>query len=1226
MSEIIDIKPLEVRDFSGGITDFYLQGTQDRYQYADNFLITVDKQLEMRYGSTFYDRNGNHKMPAPIRRIDKFINYKAVNELLVNQGRDIYYLNTTWTKLTGFSGGESLSVGGSYHSVSTSEWNNHLYLCSDSLGIPSKIYKDENSIFKVKTVGLPQPQSTPVYSTNSLLASCIVLANDIRTQLISHINDSTLHPGFIPGAKDYYSLGYISTAYVNPGYDDVPDPIPTPAPAATNEATLYTLIEALCYAYNHHAFDSYYYHTPKTQYTVNSTDITPPMGPSEKIKSTFTPDNLEDAATTLNELRRKYFFHVFALYTHDLDNTYSAMNVYTVTAPAINTSFTDTAPYITPNYDYFYSYVNALKSIYNDHVSNVSGTIDYHLNTQLTTQYTLCTLPDATDLDSAYLLIYWIWALYGYMHVQDASLAAQTKITFDTTAGSASVTDIQDYTGATYTVPTTMYVYAPGAFGASGEYDSAIITPTGAGTGTLSRNAFATVNNQSAQLTNSSYHIVTLNTQRTFTLADEEQLDPAPEQSLGDTNVILPVTTEEWIERARQVYQAIGNHLNSSYSSYYIHPVQTTLDSMLTNTSLSSFYLPEVETVNYAFNFKDVYNIEGGTEFEVKSSVVYVGSIETAKIYPIGTVLETGLDSGTFTSTFPANVTEVASVTINNLPSITNTTNTNYDTSNIELQIYRTVDAGTTYYLLDSVANGTSTYTDSVSDTLSYGGFNALNTRETIYTTGGYVDTAQPLPCKYLHILDGIALYGYIEDTGQTFPNRIIQAIPGIVEGISPTFYDDLDSKLKGISSTRSNFIAFCENSIYRINGGFTSTGLGSLSHEKIADVLGCISTNSIVQTEVGIFFAGNDGFYYTDGYQVIKISIDLDLTYSRLTESESQRNRISGCYDRANRRIWWSLQSSPNSSDCDISYIYHLNFGIKPSGAFTTASNGTNWNPSAMVFFDNVLLRGDTQGLIFRHERQYLSDPEIPTDITAAIATWKTSYVPFNYTSCALDFGSGFQGQWVTKIHLMGQNFGNVNIQVNSIAENLRSSTNEKSLAPIMYDQNIRWGDATLNWGDADILWQYSGKLDHWRRFTSGTLRSQLKQVKFTPAYVGIYKYDDFPELAYVNVNSTLKTASLLTPTGYTDVIFPLDVVDMYISFESDDYTNEYLITAVADEVITFSDSLNESTTATNQKWVIRGYQKESSINIQSYVLHFATLGMRGRNYPGSTGRGENA
>lgn len=1219
----LGIKPLEVKDLSGGITDYYLQGDPKRSQRLDNFLINVDKQAEMRYGSTAFDSFGNHKLPAPIRRIDKFLLFKAEEELLVNQARDIYYLNNTpaWTRMTGPSGNEAVGAGESHHALSYSEWNGHVYFTSDAGPIPGKFYKGEDGSYVVKTAGLPLPVSTPRYTDTTLFAACVNLANELKAKMISHMQDTSLHT-----LADTVSQGYLSIAN------------------ATTEATLYALIEQLVNAYNYHGndVDTLDYHKVINYTLSGSSTAVPPKGPFERIKSDPTPEDLETAAITLDELRKKWIWHILGIFSHDATNTYATINQYMITAPEIGSTDTVGIPYITPNYSDFIRYVNYLKNAFNNHVSNEVYGADWspqtpsllgmaHFQNLVTEQYTLLTLPDAYDLNSAFLLTYWTWVNY-YIHFRDAEVATGSGITMDVVAGSANVTDVKNPSGAV-TLTVGSYVYGEIDYFSDGP--AAKVLASGSGTATLSKvSLFTTGDAAFTNTTTSVYHGASnIPTGTSVSYAQyitlDETLEPPPGLKLAN-NTSLPATTEAWIALAEQVFFALDTHMQN-VSIHYDSGVGFTgvLNYVVGN---GSFFLPEVEDVAYAFVYNDTYTLESGIEFTTRSAPLVAGAYETGKIYPVGTLLTTGFDRVDLNEEDPpegfSRTVEVqASVAISNLPVLTNDSITNYDTTNIVVEVYRTTDSGNTYYLAGEVDNGTTTFTDSISDSLNSPGIDALDTRQLLYTTGGVVPNDQPLPSKYLHILDGTTYFGGIVDAGQTFNNRYIQSVPGIPDGGPANFSDDLDDEIIGISSARNTVIVFCKNSVFRVQNAFNNKGQGFLSHEKISDELGCVSTNSIVKTEIGVFFAGTDGFYYTDGFQVVKISIDLDLSYAARIQSDAQKRVISGTYDRLTRRIWWTMMENPSDVDADHCYIYHLNYGVKPSGCFTTASNDSYFRPSALVFYQSKLIRGDMRGLVFKHDYMYKSDPKIPTDVTTSFSTWGEVYIPWDYTSTAIDFGSTFKGQWVTKIHFLGENQGNVNIQINSIAENRNNTLGKKPLAPISYRENLMWGDPTVSWGDPTCIWEYDGKLDFWRRFSVGTLRSQLKQVQFTPAYVGIYRYDDYPEFSYVAVNSTSKTATLSTPTGYTDIIWPLDVVDMYIAFSVDNFENEFLITAVADEVITFSDADDLiSANLTSQTWVVRGYQKEARISMLSYVIHFAELGFRGKQYAGSTDRGENA
>ncbi len=185
------------------------------------------------------------------------------------------------------------------------------------------------------------------------------------------------------------------------------------------------------------------------------------------------------------------------------------------------------------------------------------------------------------------------------------------------------------------------------------------------------------------------------------------------------------------------------------------------------------------------------------------------------------------------------------------------------------------------------------------------------------------------------------------------------------------------------------------------------------------------------------------------------------------------------------------------------------------------------------------------------------------------------------------------------------------------------------RNLAPLQYTSNVVWGDARAIWGDSSYVWNFQGVLDQWRRFPAKTLRSDLAQIAFAPGSFVVYRSDDYPEGSLATVDNGAKTATIATPSGYTSILWPLDVVDMSISFESDDYANLYPITAldVTNKIVTFSDAGNLSTNG-SLKWQISGIKKEQRVSISDFVVHFSYLGQLGSAYGGpasSTGDNEN-
>ena len=53
---MIQTQPFEVTDFSGGITDYFIDGRPDQSKTLDNIFITPNKKPRTRWGSTFNRR------------------------------------------------------------------------------------------------------------------------------------------------------------------------------------------------------------------------------------------------------------------------------------------------------------------------------------------------------------------------------------------------------------------------------------------------------------------------------------------------------------------------------------------------------------------------------------------------------------------------------------------------------------------------------------------------------------------------------------------------------------------------------------------------------------------------------------------------------------------------------------------------------------------------------------------------------------------------------------------------------------------------------------------------------------------------------------------------------------------------------------------------------------------------------------------------------------------
>jgi hypothetical protein len=179
-----------------------------------------------------------------------------------------------------------------------------------------------------------------------------------------------------------------------------------------------------------------------------------------------------------------------------------------------------------------------------------------------------------------------------------------------------------------------------------------------------------------------------------------------------------------------------------------------------------------------------------------------------------------------------------------------------------------------------------------------------------------------------------------------------------------------------------------------------------------------------------------------------------------------------------------------------------------------------------------------------------------------------------------------------------------------------------------VNYQENRTWGSPTRIWGANNSIWSYKSKMDLWRRFPGGGLRSDFFQVQCVPATnLAVYSSSattqsmNFPTGANAIVNNSAKTANLITPSGYSSLTWPLDVVGMYISFQADGYVKQYQITSLDStfKYAFYSDPNNTSVNSSSSPWVIRGTMKEQSPTITSVTLYYSPLGEKFQKYPGA-------
>jgi hypothetical protein len=532
----------------------------------------------------------------------------------------------------------------------------------------------------------------------------------------------------------------------------------------------------------------------------------------------------------------------------------------------------------------------------------------------------------------------------------------------------------------------------------------------------------------------------------------------------------------------------------------------------------------------------------------------------------------------------------VTAIQITNIPVIANGATDNYDTTNIKVYVYRTTDGGSTYRKVGEVTNGTTSLNDNVSDATQASGL-------LLYTDGGLLDNDPPPKCKYLHMCDKVMTYAHVKEGSVVYPNKYKVSTEDDPDSVPGANESTVENEITGTSSAGGIRIILTKSQIYRSEGKFDETGRGNLTDIRIHDSAGCISHRSIVQAEGSIFWAGNDGFYTSNGYQVQKISKHLNARYKTWKENLSSTEKIEGKYDLENKRIIWTIQDDSSSSEVDKCIILDLQWPITDESTFTTASNDTSWRPTSIEFFDGDMYRADSRGYVFRHDEELVTDKKVDTGTTPA--DWEDKVIIYNYLGFATSLGSTMARKWVSNAVVNCKNRGNVSIQVNAINDD---GVLTRPLKEIRWRRNFTWGDPDFIWGSDTCVWGPATLIKAKRRMPAGGLRLTYIQIQITNAYTVIQNSDTYGNATF---DTAAKTATLVNAADFD---WPADSVDYYLSQAGDDYDTQFLVTARAANVLTYSDTANASTSGT-QAWLLKGYKKGEVINILSYGLRYAPL-----------------
>lgn len=145
-----------LRDFSGGISDNYLNTPLNRYEVGDNIFILQDRSFETRYGS----------IPVYDREIDQKIDYITdLNDEIICVRESLLW---TFDEQAGTlvqpqrpqSGAPVFPEVDGFYAISSDEWQDQLIFThsgsqdGNRLNRPMRIYRDNNDVLKLSQLGL----------------------------------------------------------------------------------------------------------------------------------------------------------------------------------------------------------------------------------------------------------------------------------------------------------------------------------------------------------------------------------------------------------------------------------------------------------------------------------------------------------------------------------------------------------------------------------------------------------------------------------------------------------------------------------------------------------------------------------------------------------------------------------------------------------------------------------------------------------------------------------------------------------------------------------------------------------------------------------------------------------------------------------------------------------------------------------------------------------------
>lgn len=515
----------------------------------------------------------------------------------------------------------------------------------------------------------------------------------------------------------------------------------------------------------------------------------------------------------------------------------------------------------------------------------------------------------------------------------------------------------------------------------------------------------------------------------------------------------------------------------------------------------------------------------------------------------------------------------------------------NWDQVSINQEIYRTINNGRDLYLVTSQAYNVTTYSDVMPDA-------TLLNQAPCYINGGVLDNDLPPQCKYLHIMGDVGYYAYCKDSTGTYPYQIRQSVPGDIDSVPGSNNLEVVEPVTGITSHNSKPIVMCTNKVFRVEGGFDQFGQGSMTAIEISPNAGCVSHQSIVQTPLGIFWFGTDGIYHSEGYVVHKITTHLPLTYKLLTANSTKQKRVQGTYHADLECVVWACSRTDSNNENDSLLVLDLRWGLRIGALDVKQTPATFYfwsstNFSSVRWVNRQLLLNTDKGyaLYLDSTRNF----DVKAQSSGSPSTWNETTLLYNWVSTASDLGTKQYRKWVPRFVVDFTSSSSLSMAITSISDGGRLTA---VLKPIRYRGNVIWGIGDVFWGSGGYTWEKAGTLDYKRRMPAGALRSMHRQVGLSNAKEVI--------LSSSTLGSVTVNKGSLTVVLHGTLVWPSQFTDYVIAFANDGYVREFTIATVSTNTVVVTDPTGNFPASGTYNFVVRGYPKGESLNLNSVQIWF--------------------